>query len=227
VTRKSPLRALIKRPRLLIPGLFAVAAWFAMRPLAAGSTGFVAALDAGGILFLILTGEMVVRATPKSTRRRAQELDEGQFGMVAVTLGAGLLGLAAVFLETRDAKSLPHAVLLLHLALAASSIVIAWLVTHTLFGLHYAHLFYGDADGDPKTPEHRGGLAFPGDEEPDYWDFLYFAFVVGMTCQTSDVGVTGRQLRRLTLLHGVVAFFFNTVILAMAINIAAGLLQPA
>ncbi len=221
----SPLRAAFKRPRLLIPAALVVAVWLALRPVLARSTGFVAALDAGGILFLILIGEMVTRATAETTRRRAQQLDEGQFGMLAVTLLAGLLGLAAVFLETRDAKSLPHDVLLFHLALAGSSIVIAWLVTHTLFGLHYAHLYYGDSDGGKKGG-HRGGLAFPGDEAPDYWDFLYFAFVVGMTCQTSDVGITRRQLRRLTLLHGVVAFFFNTVILAMSINIAASLLQP-
>ena len=201
--------------------IFGVVVWLALRPLLADSTRLVIGLDAGGILFLILTASMVVRATADATHARAQQIDEGHIGIVVLAVGAAALGLAAIFLETRGAKSLPPDIVHLHLALAAGSIVLAWLVTHTLFGIHYAHLFYGDIG---EGTQHRGGLEFPGSEAPDYWDFLYFAFVVGMTCQTSDVQVTGRALRRLTLVHGIVAFFFNTVVLAMAINIAASLL---
>ena len=214
---------ILKRPNLLVSAAFAVAAWLAMRTVLAPSTSIVAAIDLGGLLFLALTAIMVFRATPESTQARAADLDEGEVGMVLVTLAAGAVSLTAVFLEASAASAAGKAAEALHLLLAAASIVIAWLVLHTLFGLHYAHLYYSDLGEAPI----RGGLKFSGDDPPDYWDFLYFSFVVGMTCQTSDTGVTERHFRRLSLLQGVVSFFFNTVILAMAINIAAGLLQPS
>jgi len=103
------------------------------------------------------------------------------------------------------------------------TIVCSWFATHTMFALHYAHRFYRD---DPRTPEAdaTGGLNFPGDESPDYWDFLYFAFVIGMTSQVSDVQVTSRPLRRLVFWHGILSFIFYTVILALSINIVASAL---
>jgi uncharacterized membrane protein len=100
-------------------------------------------------------------------------------------------------------------------------VVASWTVTHTVFALHYAHHYYGDGPA-PGADDDRGGLAFPGEEPPDYWDFLYFSFVVGMTCQVSDVQVTSRAMRRMTLMHGVLSFFFNTVILALSVNLLAG-----
>lgn len=219
------MKRIIRHPRLLISILAGVLIWLALREVATASTSLVLALDGGGILFLILTAVMLIQTNHDVMLRRAQALDEGQVGMVVVAFAAAVLALAAVLLETRDAKTQSPDILHLHLGLAMGSIVLAWLVVHTMFGLHYAHLFYGgDDDPDDGKDTHRGGLEFPGEERPDYWDFLYFAFVVGMTCQTSDVQVTGRVTRRLTLVHGVLAFFFNTVVLAVAINIAASLL---
>ena len=110
--------------------------------------------------------------------------------------------------------------LLTYLLLAGLAVGASWMVTHTTFALHYAHHFYGDGPA-PGAADDRGGLAFPGGELPDFLDFLYFAFVVGMTCQVSDVQVTTRPMRRLTLLHGVLSFFFNTIILALAVNLLA------
>jgi uncharacterized membrane protein len=100
-------------------------------------------------------------------------------------------------------------------------VLASWTLTHTMFALHYAHLYYGD---DPlrKGRQDRRGLRFPDERTPDFWDFLYYAFVVGMTCQVSDVQVDSRHMRRLTLGHGVLAFFFNAVILALAVNFIAG-----
>ena len=107
--------------------------------------------------------------------------------------------------------------------LACLAVVASWLLVHTTFAIHYAHFYYGDPDG--KGPlEERGGLQFPGDAPPDYWDFMYYSYVVGMTCQVSDVQVTLHHMRRLTLIHGVLSFFFNTGVLALAINILAGVL---
>ena len=106
------------------------------------------------------------------------------------------------------------------LGLAGLAVVFSWTLTHSTFALHYAHHFYGDGPR-PGNADDRGGLAFPGSEPPNFFDFLYFSLVVGMTCQVSDVQVTSRPMRRLTLLHGVLAFFFNTVILALAVNLLA------
>ncbi|HEY1723695.1 MAG TPA: DUF1345 domain-containing protein [Magnetospirillaceae bacterium] len=219
------MKQVIRYPRLIVSIAFTIVLGLVLRQFIAQSTSLVVALDGGGALFLILTAVMLARTNHERMMRRAQEIDEGQLGMAIVAFAAAALALAAIFLETRNAKNLPPAILHWHLGLAMGSIVLAWLVTHTMFGLHYAHLFYGgDDDPDDGKDTHRGGLEFPGEDKPDYWDFLYFAFVVGMTCQTSDVQVTGRVTRRLTLFQGVLAFFFNTVVLAIAINIAASLL---
>ena len=96
--------------------------------------------------------------------------------------------------------------------------MLSWAFIHTIFSLHYAHEFYGESGA-------VGGLAFPGGEtEPDYWDFVYFSFVIGMTSQVSDVGITNREIRRTAAAHGVVSFFFNAALLALTVNIAASAL---
>jgi uncharacterized membrane protein len=187
-------------------------------------TRAILALDLGGVVFLGLAWNMMTRATHERMRLRAQLQDEGRQTILLLTVGAALLSLAVIALELHGMKNLPPEIQWAHLSLAVATIVCSWLVTHTMFALHYAHVFYGDADGDPQTVDHIGGLDFPGTEFPDYWDFLYFSFVVGMTCQTSDVQVNRQGMRRLCLAQGVVSFFFNTVILALSINIAAGLL---
>ena len=99
----------------------------------------------------------------------------------------------------------------------------SWALLHTVYSLHYGHIYYGDSDPSEQFSAEKG-LEFPGDEEPDYVDFAYFSFVIGMTCQVSDVQVTSKRMRRLTLLHGIISFAFNTVILALLINTVSGLL---
>ncbi len=188
------------------------------------ATKAIVALDAGGIVFLTLTWAMMARSTPTRLRLRARMQDEAKLTILLLTVGAALFSLAAIGLELHGVKDLPAGTMALHIGMAAASIVCAWLVTHTLFALHYAHDFYGDAESGRGGGGHAGGLEFPGCEHPDYWDFLYFAFVIGMTCQTSDVQITDRGIRRLALAQAGLAFIFNTVILALSINIAAGLL---
>ena len=96
--------------------------------------------------------------------------------------------------------------------------VLSWAFTHTIFALHYAHEFYGEAT-------RKSGLQFPGDGQPDYWDFVYFAFVIGMTFQVSDVAITNKSIRRMVVAHGALSFFFTTAIVAMTVNIAASIIQ--
>lgn len=112
--------------------------------------------------------------------------------------------------------------MLLHVTLSGLTIVGSWLLVHTIFASHYARLYY--QEGKTLAECKDDGLDFPGDTEPDYWDFLYFSFVIGMTSQVSDVAVRSRTLRRLSLLHGILSFFFNTSLLAMTINLVAGLI---
>ena len=211
-------------PRLIIAAALGATTGFLLPHELPAATRVIIGLDVGGVIFLVSSWIMMARATSADLLRRARLQDEQRPVILILTVGAAGFSLAAIFIELHGIKELATSVALWHVALAAGTLVCSWLVTHTLFALHYAHLFYGDARGDAATLEVRGGLAIPGCEQPDYWDFLYFAFVVGMTCQTSDVQVTGHGLRRLCLAHGVLSFFFNTVIQALSINIAASLL---
>ena len=170
--------------------------------------------------FLALTLLAVGDASPERVRRRARALDErtSVISVIVIAAAAASLGALAFVLQKPDGATAPRVILAI-LAVAAS-----WLLVHVMFALHYAHYFYGD-DPTRAGDDERGGLAFPGGAPPDYWDFFYFSFVVGMTCQVSDVQVTSRGMRRLTLTHGILSFFFNTGVLALAVNIIASALS--
>ncbi len=173
----------------------------------------------GVAAFLALTLLVVLDSTPERVRARARTLDQRAAVILVLVVVAAAASLGALgFVLQKPAGATAPRVLLATLAVAAS-----WLLVHTMFALHYAHFYYGD---DPRREgdDQRGGLEFPGDAPPDYWDFFYYSFVVGMTCQVSDVQVTTRGMRRLTLAHGVLSFFFNTGVLALAVNIIASVI---
>jgi uncharacterized membrane protein len=113
-----------------------------------------------------------------------------------------------------------------HIVAACGTVLSSWILIHTIFALHYAHAFYRECDDDPESGN-GSGLMFPGEEHPDYVDFAYFSFVIGMTFQVSDVQITSSRIRRLALVHGLLSFCFNTVILALAINIGSSLFQSS
>ena len=130
--------------------------------------------------------------------------------ILGLTVAAAVASLGAIFAELGAGPGRWP----VHVFLAAATILLSWAFIHTIFALHYAHEFYDDEAG--------GGLAFPGGgAEPDYWDFVYFSFVIGMTSQVSDVGITRQEIRRTATAHGVVSFVFNAALLALTINIAA------
>lgn len=166
---------------------------------------------------------MMIAAEPKQMRRRAKRQDESRFAIFTFVVAAACISLLAIGFMLNDKKGLPANILTLHLTLSAVTVVCSWLLMHTMFTLHYAHSYYRDESQTPNEDK-TGGLDFPSQNQPDYWDFLYFSFVIGMTCQTSDVALTSCPMRRLALIHGVITFFFNTVILALSINIVAGLI---
>jgi uncharacterized membrane protein len=166
---------------------------------------------------------MMANATPEGMRRRAELEDEGRYTILVFSVTAAIAILITIVFELHGIKDLPPPLAALHVALAAGTILLSWLFMNTIFALHYAHGYYGDADpSDDYKP--IGGLGFPGQPQPDYWDFMYFSFVIGMTFQVSDVQIEDHSLRRGVLAHGVLAFFFNVIIVALTINIVAGLI---
>ena len=168
----------------------------------------------GVAVFLGLTRLAVGDASPERARRRASRIDDRAWVITALIIAATAVSFGALGFV------LEKPVTAFKLVLAGLAVVASWLFAHTTFALHYAHEYYDEN----KTGEPCAGLSFPGTEPPDYWDFLYYSYVVGMTCQVSDVQVTSRSMRRLTLTHGVISFFFNTGVLALAINILASAL---
>jgi uncharacterized membrane protein len=214
--RRGPrlVRIVRARPRLFVSGAIAVAV-MAILAVAAPwrwPTRLLTGWDIGIALYLVLAFHMMATSTIDRIRQRATEEDEGQAAILIVTVAAAMASLAAIFalLSTSARSERP----VLPVVLATVTILLSWASIHTIFALHYAHEFYDEIAG--------GGLAFPGDEkEPDYWDFVYFSFVIGMTSQVSDIGITSRQIRRTAAAHGVIAFFFNAALLALTINLAA------
>ncbi|RCJ40094.1 hypothetical protein A6770_38230 [Nostoc minutum NIES-26] len=148
---------------------------------------------------------------------------EGRLGLFALIITAACISVLAIGFLLNDKKGISPIILTLHIILSITTIVSSWLLVHTLFALQYAHSCYHNVSHNGREIV-SGGLDFPDDRDPDYWDFLYFSFVIGMTSQVSDIQTTSRYMRRLALIHGVLSFFFNTSILAMSINIIASLI---
>ena len=186
---------------------------FGISPTWPPATRRLVGWDLGVTLYLLFAFHMMASSEVHDIRRRAATQDEGQVAILVLTVGAALASLAAIFSELATPPGggpRPPA----QLILATITIVLSWAFIHTMFALHYAHEFYDEETGR--------GLAFPGDEqEPDYWDFVYFSFVIGMTAQVADVGITSRQIRRTVTAHGIVSFLFNAALLALTVNIAA------
>jgi uncharacterized membrane protein len=179
--------------------------------------------DVGMFSFLFLVWTTMLNTAPEMMSRKAKLQDEGRFVILSLITAAAFASLLSIGFILHDTKGLSAGPFFFHLALTVTTIIGSWLLVHTIFASHYAKAYYQD---NPLTSEvdDAGGLDFPNCSHPEYWDFLYYSFVIGMTSQVSDVDITSRPMRRLTLLHSVLSFFFNTAILAMSINIIAGLI---
>lgn len=174
--------------------------------------------NVGVIVYLILAMRLMFWSSRERMRKRALEEDEGRMVILALVVASALACLAAIIFQLAAVKDMHGALRGFHVGLAAVTLLSSWLFTQTMFGLHYAHDYYAaEARGCD------GGLAFPGGHAPDYGDFLYFSCVIGTSGQTADVSFTSRAMRRTGLLHCVLAFFFNTTLLALTINIGSGL----
>jgi uncharacterized membrane protein len=183
------------------------------------ATHFLAGWDTGIALYLVLMFKTMWRADIAQIRRRAGEEDAGAFLILILCLIAILASLVAISFELGGAKQTAPGEAFTQALLAMATIVLSWSFMHTIFSLHYAHEYYGKGR-DRKI----GGLNFPGEQEPDYRDFLYFSLVIGMTSQVSDVAVTSKVIRRMVAWHGVLSFFFNLTVLALTVNMISNLL---
>ena len=201
-----------------VAGVLTPAAWGA-------AARFLIGWDATLLLYFVSVGPLMVRADDTMLKRHAQETDEGRFAILTGAMLAAIISLGAIVVELGIARDLHGVDKAIHVGLAISTIVLSWFFVHFMFALHYAYEFFfeADIDGDGR-PDLRGGLHFPGTKDPCFIDFLYYAYTIGVASQTADVETTSRDMRLVTLAQSIVAFFFNTAILALAINIAAGLL---
>jgi len=181
-------------------------------------TRLVLAWDLVSAIYVVFALIMLMRADVETCRARAAFYDESDWVILTVVIASAAASFAAIFVELAVIKS-SQAGTLLGLLITGVTVVLSWSFTHILFTLHYANIYYRPHEHGPP-----GGLDFPGERPPDYRDFLYYAFVIGCATQTGDVNTTSREMRLITLAHGVVAFAFNTAILALMINVSASLL---
>jgi len=198
-----------------IGAFFVLAPWFTLR------TRLLVAWNAGTIAYLLLAFIVVGRTDAAMTRIRAQLYDQSGYVIFLLVVTAASASFVAIGFIVGDFKELPFWPRAARLTLSVTALLLSWLMIQTLFAFHYARWYYSRPPGEK---HHRAGLDFPGDHEPDYLDFAYYSFVVGMTSQTSDVTVASRQMRRLTLIHSIMAFIYNIAILAMSINIIGGVI---
>lgn len=212
----SPGRHLRHHARFYLTGLLGVLVWV-VTPALNPAVRLTVAGDVFFASYLLTTGIQIAQSTTSSMRKRAFYEDEGMLVIFLMTVAAIAVSELAIF-DLIHNEGLP---VRLRLGLAVLTVLLAWLTMHTIAAVHYAHVYYARANDPHDEDGDAGGLMFPGTPVPDFSDFLYYAFVVGMTAQVSDVQVNSRRMRRITLCHGVLSFLFNTVLLALAVNVAA------
>jgi uncharacterized membrane protein len=236
------IRIVRARPRLFLAILLGLGVTVLLPADWRGVTRALAGWDVALGIYLVLAVRLVSGCDADHIRLRAALQDEGRFTILVLVVASALASLVAIVAELSGANRQPA-----QLVLAGVTILLSWTFMHTIFALHYAHEYYGEGTGDKaagKTADKAAGktagkipgkiagkiagktakgsgLSFPGEDTPDYWDFVYFSFVIGMTSQVSDVAVSSRPLRRLVAIHGVVSFIFNVTLLALMVNIAA------
>jgi uncharacterized membrane protein len=180
----------------------------------------IAGWDMFCLVQLLLWWVTFYATSPKDIRVESSKQDERRYVVFALVLAAACVSLLAVVLLLTD-KSTVDAPNYLPLVLALSCMVLSWILLHTIYTLRYAHMYYADDKTD--ADNHAGGLLFPGETHPDFIDFAYFSFILGMTFQVSDVSISSRRVRRLALWHSLLSFAYNAIIIALTVNVIAGL----
>ena len=225
------IRVLTSHPRTIAGLLAGLVAWLALLPWHLGTATHLAlAWDVGGLVLLGLLALVFIRETEDTAMAaKALRQQDGEWVIFIVTVLGAVISFAALTSVLGEVKTAPPDQRGLLVALVAGTLLLSWLLTHIVFAVRYAHEYYSVSPHSSQViaggAKVDGGLQFPGDDTPDYWDFVYFGIVLGMTFQVSDVQITSRKLRRLATVHGLIGFLFNTVIVALTVNIAASLLN--
>ena len=217
------LKTLVNRPRLsgsFLIGILIGAGLSVIPNDLRWSTKAIFAWDATLLAFITSTLVMMRECDETKIRARAAREDEGQHVILALAVLAAAASIVAIGFELSLAKTEHGLIKGLRVAMAFGTVLGSWLFVQMVFALHYAHEFYGD---DGVGGARKGGLAFPDDDTPDYWDFLHFGSIIGVAAQTADIAFTSKSMRRTGTVHAMVAFIFNTVVLALTINLLAGL----
>jgi len=215
------MHSIAMRPRFYVAALVGIAALLVLPRSWPGMIRASAAFDLGGITYLAFAFRQIVTCGANRIKARAARRDDSRLvilTLILLAITASFAAIAGLIVEAKLTTTQPSEKLLLA-ALAVFTLMISWTVTQVAFAFHYAHDYYRPDPGS----DAGYGLSFPECEEPDYWDFLYFSTSIGATSQTSDTAIKSRSLRRLVTLHSAVAFFFNTAVLALTVNIAASL----
>lgn len=214
-------RAIRGRPRLF-SGLAVMILVYPLLPATlSATTKGILAWDAGVLVFLALAAHLFATESSDDMPAAAEAQQEGEWTIFSLTLAVVIVSFVAVSGEFAAIKTGPPGSRNLYVSLVAVTLFLSWLVTHVTFAFRYAHEFYSRDFGGPDVDR---GLEFPGEKSPDYFDFMYFSLVLGMTFQVSDVQITERKFRRVAAVHGLLSFLFNTIIVAFTVNIAAGLI---
>jgi uncharacterized membrane protein len=215
---------LFARPRLLGSVVLGIATILLTPTHWHLSTRILIGWNVGTWLYILLAGLLMHGATSASIERHAKLGDQSRFVVLTLAIIAAAVSLGAILAHLGAVKEMQGYLKGLHIALAAVTVVSAWSFIHMIFTQHYAHEFFVERESEKGLPEDaRGGLRFPMTSRPIYADFLYYSFVIGCASQTADVETTSAPMRVVTLIHGIISFFFNTTILALTINIASGL----
>lgn len=208
------VRLVYARPRTFFSIALGIVAFFLLPASIRLVTRLLIGWDSFVAMYIALVYIMMLRSNLTTIRRMAALQDDGRFLIPLLTALGAFASLAAIVFELGNANHRPA-----ELVFATATVALSWAAVHTAFALHYAHEYYrGDKPG---------GLQFPSGEEhehADYWDFVYFSFVIGMTAQVSDVGITDKSIRRTATVHGIISFVFNTALLALMVNIAASVI---
>jgi uncharacterized membrane protein len=218
----APFRVLRARPQLVASAALGVLVGYLLSPAIIPATRALIAWNLAVLFYFLLALVLHAGATHESIRASARRLDEGRAAILLLITGATIASFVAIVLHLGEVKGAHGAEKLAGVGLSAATVVNSWLLLHLSFAFHYAHEYYAEESRAPYlAPQARGGLKFPETPTPQYVDFLYFSYVIGVACQTADVETCSPTMRAIALFHGIVSFFFNTTVLALLVNIAS------
>jgi uncharacterized membrane protein len=210
--------------RLFIGLAFSAVAYFTFRGLPSWPAQVLSIWIVFALTIIILDWIAILWSHPLEVRKIAKLQDSSRSLLFLFVIFASVVSLVAIVFLLKSSKGHSSSGVTSHVLLAMAAVIVSWTLVHTIFTMRYAHLYY-DTDTDDGKPRKGGGLAFPEETEPDYLDFAYFSFVIGMTFQVSDVEISSRLIRRHALVHSLISFAFNTAIVALSINVISGLVS--